>query len=61
LQATTARHAQGFASLIELEEARRVALAAQSALLSLDLETKRHWIALYRAVGGGFQPQTPSN
>jgi outer membrane protein, multidrug efflux system len=61
LQATTTRHAQGLASLMELEEARRVALAAQSALLSLDLETKRAWIALYRAVGGGFQPHNSPN
>jgi outer membrane protein, multidrug efflux system len=50
------RYDQGLSSLMEFEEARRIALAAQSALLSLDFESKRAWIALYRAVGGGFEP-----
>ncbi len=61
LQSTMQRYDQGMASLMELEEARRVALAAQSALLSLDFESKRAWITLYRAVGGGFQPDPPSS
>ncbi|MDT8989342.1 efflux transporter outer membrane subunit [Curvibacter sp. APW13] len=55
LSATQTRHAQGLASLMELEDARRQALSAQSAQAALDLERRRAWIALYRASGGGFQ------
>ena len=55
LVATQARYAQGLASLVELEEARRTALAAQSAQLALALERNRAWVALYRALGGGFE------
>jgi NodT family efflux transporter outer membrane factor (OMF) lipoprotein len=54
LQATQIRQDQGFASLMELEDARRASLASQSAQLSLTLERNRAWVALYRALGGGF-------
>jgi NodT family efflux transporter outer membrane factor (OMF) lipoprotein len=54
LQATQARYQQGLANLADLEDARRTALAAQSAQLSLALERNRAWVALYRALGGGF-------
>lgn len=57
LQATNVRYQQGFASLTDLEEARRIALSAQSALIATELDGKRSWIGLYRAVGGGFQPE----
>ena len=56
LAATQARFGQGLASLVELEDARRNALATESALLALQLERQQAWIALYRAVGGGFEP-----
>lgn len=59
LQATQTRHAQGLASLMELEDARRQALSAQSAQAALALEQQRAWIALYRASGGGFDPAQP--
>jgi outer membrane protein, multidrug efflux system len=55
LAATQARYAQGLASLVELEEARRTALLAQSAQMVLSLERNRAWVALYRALGGGFE------
>jgi multidrug efflux system outer membrane protein len=55
LAATQARYAQGLASLVELEDARRSDLAAQSAQLSLALERNRAWVALYRALGGGWE------
>lgn len=58
LAATQARFGQGLASLVELEDARRLALASQSAQLALALERKRAWVALYRALGGGFEPAT---
>ena len=61
LQATQIRYEQGFASLTDLEESRRITLAAESALIALDLEQKRVWVALYRALGGGFEPQKASS
>ncbi len=54
--ATQARYDQGLASLIELEEARRLALSAQSAQVTLQLQRNQAWVALYRASGGGFEP-----
>jgi NodT family efflux transporter outer membrane factor (OMF) lipoprotein len=59
LQATQARYSQGLASLVELEDARRNSLAAQSAQLSLALERNQTWVALYRALGGGFDANAP--
>ncbi len=66
LQATAQRYNKGMASLLELEDTRRTAFASQSALIALQLERNRAWIALYRALGGGWdlnaqaatQPQT---
>jgi NodT family efflux transporter outer membrane factor (OMF) lipoprotein len=54
LQATQTRYSQGLSSLVELEDARRNSLAAQSAQLSLAGERNQTWVALYRALGGGF-------
>lgn len=56
LAATQVRYEQGLASLVELEDARRVALAVQSGLLGLALERQLAWVALYRALGGGWEP-----
>ncbi len=52
----------GAGSLIDREEARRTALAAQSALISVQRERVAAWIALYRSLGGGWTPSdaTPS-
>jgi multidrug efflux system outer membrane protein len=58
LAATQVRYDQGLASLMELEDARRVALAAQSGLLGLALERKLAWVSLYRALGGGWNRST---
>ena len=58
--ATEARYRSGLASLVELEDARRTALAAESALVNLQRERVAAWIALYRAVGGGWhEPADP--
>lgn len=46
----------GAASVIELEEARRLTLNAQAALVGLQRERVASWIALYRATGGGWRP-----
>ena len=56
---TEARYKAGLASLVELEDARRTLLAAQSALVSLERERRTAWIALYRALGGGWSTATP--
>lgn len=52
--ATLARQRAGLASLVELEDARRSLLNAQSAVANLALERRQAWIALYRALGGGW-------
>jgi outer membrane protein, multidrug efflux system len=52
--ATEARYRSGLGSLIELEDQRRVLLAAQTALVALQRERLAAWIALYRALGGGW-------
>jgi NodT family efflux transporter outer membrane factor (OMF) lipoprotein len=52
--ATEARYRSGLGSLIELEDQRRVLLNAETALVSLQRERVAAWIALYRALGGGW-------
>jgi outer membrane protein, multidrug efflux system len=54
LAATQARYRSGLASLLEVEDARRTALAAETTLAALQQDTLDAWIALYRAVGGGW-------
>lgn len=54
LVATQARQKSGLASLLDLEAARRNAVQAQSALIDLQRERAAAWIALYRALGGGW-------
>lgn len=56
LRATDARFRGGLGSLFELEEARRSALVAKSALVELQRERVAAWINLYRALGGGWSP-----
>ena len=68
--ADTARAAQGYqanfeavdrlreagsASMIERESARRNALDAQRTLINLRMTEISYWIALYKALGGGWQ------
>lgn len=52
--ATEARYRAGLASLVEMEDTRRTALAAETALVLLQRERVAAWIALYRAAGGGW-------
>ncbi|WP_010108713.1 TolC family protein, partial [Verminephrobacter aporrectodeae] len=47
----------GLTSLLELEDARRNAFAAEDALIALRNERQLAWIALYRAAGGGWDAQ----
>jgi outer membrane protein, multidrug efflux system len=53
-KATAARYRSGLASLFELEDARRTAVQAQSALIDLQRERSTAWVSLYRALGGGW-------
>jgi outer membrane protein TolC len=53
---TEARYKNGLANLEELEDARRTQLAAETALLTLQRERALAWVALYRAMGGGWTP-----
>lgn len=58
-QAAEARWRAGTGSLLELEEARRVALGAQAQWLGVRREHVAAWIALYRAMGGGWSAAEP--
>ena len=55
LVATQARQRGGLASLLDLETARRNALAAQSGLIELQRERAAAWVSLVRAVGAGWR------
>lgn len=51
-----ARYDAGLASRLQLEDARRILLAAQTTQVNLKRERMAAWIALYRAAGGGWEP-----
>ncbi len=54
LRASDSRFRGGLGSLFELEDARRSSAQAQSTLIDLQRERAAAWIALYRALGGGW-------
>lgn len=54
--ATEASWRAGRESLITLEEARRSALSAEIQRITLQRDRVSYWIALYKALGGGWQP-----
>lgn len=54
LAGADARHRAGLASGLELEDARRQQLAAQSLDAGLQRERLAAWVSLYRAMGGGW-------
>jgi outer membrane protein, multidrug efflux system len=56
--ASEARFKSGLGSLSDLEDTRRTALAAKTALLSLERERSAAYVALYRALGGGWSNET---
>ena len=60
LRATDARYKGGLATLFELEDARRSAVQAQTALIDLQRERVTAWIALYSALGGGWSADAPT-
>ena len=59
LLASETRQKNGFASQIEVEETRRLAMAADVSRLALQRDRQLAWVALYRAIGGGWErPET---
>ena len=56
-EGTQSRYQGGLASLVELEDARRLRLNAEIALITLQQQRSAAWIGLYRAVGGGWQAE----
>lgn len=56
-RAVSARYQAGTASLFDLEDARRSLVTAQVTLIELQREHVTSWIALYRAVGGGWSAE----
>lgn len=51
----------GTISLLTLEESRRQALSAQIELIGLQRDRVAYWIALYKALGGDWQPASPAS
>lgn len=60
-QAAEARWQAGLGSQLELEELRRMALAARSTEINVKSASIAAWIGLYRAVGGGWMPSSGQN
>ncbi len=58
--ATEASWRAGRESLITLEEARRSALSAEIQRITLQRDRVSYWIALYKALGGGWEPGDPA-
>ncbi|MGD7482351.1 hypothetical protein ACQCP9_19445, partial [Ralstonia pseudosolanacearum] len=44
----------GAGSLLQLEDVRRTTLSASQSLAAVRLERAQAWVALYKAVGGGW-------
>ncbi len=60
LEGAEVRQRVGLASLFELEDARRTAVLAESAWIDWQREQAVAWVALYRALGGGWQAGAPA-
>jgi NodT family efflux transporter outer membrane factor (OMF) lipoprotein len=58
--AKDAQYRHGAASLLDLEDARRLTVLSRLSLASAQLERARSWISLYRSVGGGWQDYAPA-
>lgn len=59
-RSTEERGRLGSASVLEIEDARRQAIGADTALLALRREQVAAWISLYRAAGGGWRTNDPA-
>lgn len=58
-EGTESLYRNGLASLLDLEDARRLRLAAELNELGLERDRMSAWIALYRAAGGGWRNPDP--
>lgn len=58
-RAAEARFSSGLGSLFEMEDQRRLALGAELALVNVQRDRYAAWIALYRALGGGWERPEP--
>ncbi|WP_422043491.1 efflux transporter outer membrane subunit [Roseateles sp.] len=56
--ATAASWRAGLSSAAELEQAHRLTLNAQSALVQVQAARLAAWVTLYKASGGGWQPES---
>jgi len=59
-RAIAANWRAGSESLLTLEQARRSALSAEVTRITLQRDRVQYWIALYKALGGGWQPDAPA-
>ena len=57
LEGAQLRHKNGLANLLELAQAQRTTVAANAALLQVQRERVQAWIALYKALGGGWKAE----
>ncbi len=60
-QITTTRQAAGMANRLELADAQRSELQAKEALTALKRESVSAWIAVYKALGGGWDGKSEPN
>ncbi len=60
LVAAEAQWRAGSTSLLDLEDSRRQALSAQIEWIGLQRDRVAYWIALYKALGGGWQFNAPA-
>ena len=56
--AVAARKAAGLASMLDLEEAERAVVSSDAAQLALHRDRLAAWLQLYRALGGGWAPDS---
>lgn len=59
-ESTEERWRLGAGSMMDMEEARRAALGAQATHVGVQRERVGAWIALYRALGGGWRADAPT-
>lgn len=60
-EATEQNWRAGGESLLNVEQARRAALSSEIELITLQRDRVEYWIALYKALGGGWQANAPAS
>jgi outer membrane protein, multidrug efflux system len=59
LKSIEAKQKAGFASMIDVEDAKRSLMQTQKTALTLQQARANAWLNLYRAAGGGWEPNMP--